>query len=428
MSMKPPDGRPPAGLHAPAPASAALSPPQTAQPEGSAPFHGERRYVTTAHARYGELVAAAEAYTWKIPPEHRSGLLLKPLDAARGHVHYLRAIYNALNIIQKLDLPGGTIVDAGAGPGWLAEQFLMIGYRVILLEPSQDMLDIARQRIARASVKWEIDMLARAQFVKGTIEDLPPELEDSASVQAVIFHEAWHHVIDEHRAARNVFGLLAPGGQMAVLGESRWNPGDRALEDQLDAEMASYGTLESPFTRDYMIHVLREAGFAEIDFLHMLNGFFSAADGPRTLEALVGDGHERGWNTCLAHRPLQLRPGELDPRRTQARFEVTQVARLEPGLMRLSLRAQNTGQTTWRAAAGRGEGLVTLGAIGTPASGEGEQELMSRGTLERDVAPGEALLITGEFPLADSRAPYHASLVAEGSFWFRERIRVTLPP
>ncbi|MBX9751483.1 MAG: methyltransferase domain-containing protein [Roseococcus sp.] len=402
--------------------------PGKAAPASDAPpgFTGPRRYVTTAHARYQDLVAAAEAYTWNIPPEHRTGLLLKPLDAARGHVHYLRAIYNALNIIQKLDLPGGTILDAGAGPGWLAEQFLMIGYRVILLEPSQDMLDIARQRIERASVKWEIDMLARAEFVKGTIEDLPPALEGSASVQAVVFHEAWHHVIDEHRAARNVFGLLAPGGQMAVLGESRWNPGDRALEDLLDAEMASYGTLESPFTRDYMIHVLREAGFVEIDFLHALNGFFPAADGTRTVEEVVGDGHERGWNTCLARRPRALRPGELDPDRTHARFEVVQVARIGAGMVRISLRAENTGQTLWRAGAGRGEGLVTMGVIGTHPSGEGEQELMSRGQLERDVAPGESLVITGEFPLADSRAPYHASLVAEGSFWFRERIRVPL--
>lgn len=399
----------------------------TPEPPAPPPFEGPRRYVTAAHARYPELVAAAEAYTWNIPPEHRAGLLLKPLDAARGHVHYFRAIYNALNIIQKLDLPGGTIVDAGAGPGWLAEQFLMIGYRVILLEPSQDMLDIARERIARASTKWDIDMLARAQFVKGTIEDLPAELEGSASAQAVVFHEAWHHVIDEHRAARNVFGLLAPGGRMAVLGESRWNPGDRALEDQLDAEMASYGTLESPFTRDYMIHVLREAGFVEIDFLHTLNGFFSAADGRKTIEDVVGDGHERGWNTCLARRPQDLRPGELDPRLTQARFEVAEVARSGPGLVRIAIRAENTGQTLWRAEAKRGAGLVTLGVIGTPPSGEGEQELMSRGRLTRDVAPGESLVITGEFPLANSRAPYHASLVAEGSFWFRERIRVPLP-
>lgn len=394
--------------------------------DGEGSFQGPRRYVTQAHGRYQELVAAAEAYTWKIPPEHRTGLLLKPLDATRGHVHHLRALYNALNIIQKLDLPGGTIVDAGAGPGWLAEQFLMIGYRVILLEPSQDMLDIARQRIERASIKWDIDMLARAEFAKGTMEDLPPHLEGSGCAQAVIFYEAWHHVIDEQRAARNAWNLLAPGGRMAVLGESCWNPGDRALEDQLDQEMATYGTLESPFTRDYLTHVLREAGFVEIEFFHALNGFFPASDGRKTIEDVVGDGHERGWNTCLARRPRAPRAGELDPDATHARLQVESAIACAPGMIRVSIRAENTGQTTWRAGAEREQGLVTMGMTGTLASGAGEVELMARGTLGRDVAPGESLIITGEFPLRDAQAPFHASLVAEGSFWFRERIRVAL--
>jgi SAM-dependent methyltransferase len=396
-------------------------------PTATPGFTGPRRYVTAAHGRYDELVAAAEAYTWKIPPEHRTSLLLKPLDATRGHVHYFRAIYNALNIIQKLDLPGGTIVDAGAGPGWLAEQFLMIGYRVILLEPSQDMLDIAKRRIERASAKWDIDMLARAEFVRGTMESLPPELEGSGRAQAVVFYEAWHHVIDEAKAARNVFGLLAPGGQMAVLGESRWNPGDRALEDELDAEMARYGTLESPFTRDYLTHLLRETGFVEIDFLHSLNGFFSAGDGGKTIEDVVRDGHERGWNTCVARRPRALRPGALDPDSTGARFTVIEATESSPGTLRVTLQAENTGETIWRAHAEREEGLVTMGATGTLPSGAGDVELMARGALERDVAPGESLRITGEFPLADRRPPYHASLVAEGSFWFRERIRLPFP-
>ena len=388
---------------------------------------GPRRYVTQAHARYDELVAAAEAYTWKLSPEHRTSLLIKPLDATRGHAHYFRAIYNALNIIQKLDLPGGTIVDAGAGPGWLAEQFLMIGYRVILLEPSQDMLDIAKQRIERACVKWDIDMLARAEFAKGTIEDLPPNLEGSGCAQAVVFYEAWHHVIDEQRAARNVMNLLAPGGRIAVLGEACWNPGDRNLEGPLDVEMATYGTLESPFTRGYMNHVLREAGFTEIDFLHSLNGFFSASDGRKTIEDVVGDGHERGWNTCIARRPRAPSAGELDPDVTHARLHLEQAAASGPGMIRVSIRAENTGQTTWRARAERDHGLVTMGMMGTLASGAGEVELMARGTLDRDVAPGESVIITAEFPLRDAKAPYHVNLVAEGSFWFRERIRVQLP-
>ena len=243
----------------------------------------------------------------------------------------------------------------------------------------------------------------------------------------MVFYEAWHHVIDEAKAARNVFGLLAPGGQMAVLGESRWNPGDHALEAELDAEMERYGTLESPFARDYLAHLLRETGFTEIQFLHSVNGFFPADQGQRTIAEAAGDGHERGWNTCLARRPRALRPGGLDPDLTSARLTVIEASEARPGTLRVALRAENTGQTIWRAEAEREEGLVTMGAVGSLASGAGEMELMSRGRLERDVAPGESLVITGEFPLGDRQPPYHASLVAEGAFWFRERVRLPFP-
>ena len=389
-------------------------------------FIGHKRFITESNARYQELLNAAEQYTYRLPKEVRTGLLLKPLDAANHHVHYLRAIYGVLNVINKLHLPGGsTIVDAGAGPGWLAEQLLLLGYRVILLEPSQDMLDIARLRIERAATKWEIDLLARAEFVQATVEHLPSHLDSSGSCQAVLFHEAWHHVIDEERAARNVYSLLAPGGQMAVLTEGRWIPGDRNLETLLEQEMEVYGTLESPFTRDYMHFVLESAGFTEVNFYHAINGLFRADEGKLTIEEVAAEGHEKGWNNCIARRPKE-HPHALNPLMCNATLMLQSKRHLDEDRVSVTVNAVNTGTMIWRANAERDEGLVTLGMMGTRPAGTGEKEVNGRGRLPNDVKPGETVSVTAEFRLSGAAAPFAVSLVAEGTFWFTERLVIEI--
>ena len=388
-------------------------------------FVGARRFVPSASKRYQELLRAAENYSYSLPQEVRNGLLLKPLDAGNHHVHYLRAIYGALNIIDKLHLSAGsTVVDAGAGPGWLAEQFLILGYRVILLEPSSDMINIAHLRIERAAVKWEMDLLARAEFVQASIEHLPHHLATSSSADAVLFHEAWHHVIDETRAAHNVFELLAPGGHMAVLTEGRWYPGDRALEVLLEKEMADYGTLESPFTRSYMQFVLEQAGFDDIHYYHAVNGLFRSDEGRLTVEDVAGDGHEKGWNNCIARRPKPRHRESLDPVASSASLVGNVKASCDGQFLKLYLAVTNTGAETWRARAERGKGLVTLGLRGLNGSGQGQRELVGRGELAHDVNPGQTVQIEGLFHIGDAIAPFTASLVAEGSFWFAEEFPI----
>lgn len=390
-------------------------------------FAGASRFVPSVSKRYQELLAAAENYTYQLPEEVRDGLLLKPLDAGNHHVHYLRAIYSALNVLNKLQLKAGsTVVDAGAGPGWLAEQFLILGYRVILLEPSGDMLDIARLRIERAEVKWKMNLMPRAEFVQASIEHLPPHLVNSSSADAVLFHEAWHHVIDEARAARNVFELLVPGGQMAVLTEGRWYPGDRALEVLLEKEMADYGTLESPFTREYMQFVLAQAGFEEIHYYHAVNGLFRVDEGRLTIEDVAGDGHEKGWNNCIARRPRQRDAESLDPATSSVVLAGPITASHGSDGLDLRVVVTNTGAATWRARAERGKGLVTLGVRGMNGSGHGQRELGGRGELARDVVPGETVVIEGVFRVGDAIGPFTASLVAEGSFWFAEEFSLHL--
>lgn len=55
--------------------------------------------------------------------------------------------------------------------------------------------------------------------------------------------------------------------------EGAWQPGARAMEQALIAEMASFGTLENPFTQAYLDEVLKTAGFVEIRRYGGVNGF-----------------------------------------------------------------------------------------------------------------------------------------------------------
>jgi SAM-dependent methyltransferase len=122
-----------------------------------------------------------------------------------------------------------------------------------------------------------------------------------ASFDAVLFHEALHHVVDERLTLSETLRVLKPGGVLGVC-EWAWSPGDADLESKLEEEMREFGTLESPFTREYLDHVLDATGFVDIRRYHAVNGLFPEEDGARTLES-VTDAHALSTNTLTARRP-----------------------------------------------------------------------------------------------------------------------------
>jgi hypothetical protein len=262
-----------------------------------------------------------------------------------------------------------------------------------------------------------------ASFITSTLEeaDLAQYL---GQVDAVMFHQALHHVIDEHAALSKVFALLRPGGCLSVSGEGCWTPGDRQLERSLDAEMDRYGTLESPFTRPYLRHVLEATGFEDIQFHLGVNGMFPEAQAHMELHQ-VASTPAAAAHMLVALRPLNgnPRPAAADPGQTEAEMTVITAA-WDQGGLEVRARLRNIGSTLWPTHAPPLRQGVTL-ALTRHVTETDQPEAANRCPLPHPVPPGSETVLDWRFEAqALEGEPCHLRLVAEQAFWFQGSIRV----
>lgn len=403
--------------------AAAAHPAATATPAG---FSGPRRYVPAVGQDFAALRAAAEQYPQALAESEGFGWMRrKPYDPTERHLHFFQGMYAILNAVQAMRLPPGALVmDVGSGPGWVTQILVGLGYRVVALDPSEVMHDLARQRLQGFEAMTGVAADA-ATFVTATLEeaDLAAYL---ARVDAVMFHEALHHVIDEHAALGKVFALLRPGGCLSVSGEGSWTPGDTQLERSLDAEMARYGTLESPFTRPYLQHVLETVGFEDIRFHLGVNGMFAEAEAHRELHQ-VASTPAGAAHALLARRPMAggLRPAAADPGQTAGEIEVLAAAWAQGGLV-VRVRLRNTGRTLWPAHVPPSHQGVTL-ALTRHETATDQPEAANRYPLPQPVPPGGEAVLDWRFEAAALEGePCYLRLVAEHAFWFPGALRVKL--
>lgn len=322
-----------------------------------------------------------------------------------------------MNLLRAMAItPSGRVVEVGSGPGWITEILLALGYEVDAVEPSEEMIAIARDRVAQARRHFRLGETPRAGFHAEPLEtcSLP-----GASYDAVLFHASLHHVIDEERGLAQCFRLLRPGGVLGVS-EAAWIPGDRRLEDELEEEMRRSGTLENPYTAEYLDFLLHKHGFVEIRRYYGVNGLFPAGMGDRRI-AEVAASRPLDHNILTARKPSPYAATTLDQgARTEAGIEILDSALERPaGTARLKVRLVNQGETAWLAEAPR-VGWVSValrrGEPGSPGSLEGE----SRHRLPRNLEPGEELVLSLTFQLPEGSfdGPWLLDLVSEGLFWF----------
>jgi ubiquinone/menaquinone biosynthesis C-methylase UbiE len=99
--------------------------------------------------------------------------------------------------------PGSTVADVGTGTGFLAEEALDAGARVIGVDMSEGMLAQVRSRFAGRPFE------ARA----GDVDALP--LSDGET-DAVLANMVLHHAPDPPRAIREMTRALKPGGTLVI--------------------------------------------------------------------------------------------------------------------------------------------------------------------------------------------------------------------
>jgi len=104
-------------------------------------------------------------------------------------------------LLQRLPIPGETVLDVGCGGGFLAEEFARDGYRVTGIDPSPRSISAARKHASESSldIRYEV----------GHGEDIPfPD----GSFDIVACCDVLEHVDDLSKVIREVSRLLKPGG------------------------------------------------------------------------------------------------------------------------------------------------------------------------------------------------------------------------
>ncbi len=231
-----------------------------------------KRFLSGHGEHYLGYIKAAKTYLDQVGGTDGGWLFRKPYDDQEGHREFFTLTYNVLNLLQVMrPPPRGRVLEVGSGGGWLTEILMGLGYTVYALEPSEAMIAAARERLAGFIRHHRLRDAPPVHFLCESLEEC--SLSDGG-VDGIIFHEALHHVVDEERGLAQCFRVLAPDGVLGVTGESAWTPGDRVLEEACEAEMARYGTLENPYTSEYLEYLLIKHGFEEVTRYHGVNGFF----------------------------------------------------------------------------------------------------------------------------------------------------------
>jgi SAM-dependent methyltransferase len=149
---------------------------------------------------------------------------------------------------------GATVLEFGAGTGWLSRFLTQLGCHAILLDVSPTALKIARELYARQPVIGDRPE-PRFLVFDGHRIDLPDESVD----RIVVFH-AFHHAANPDELLPEFARVLKPGG-IAGFAE----PGPLHSRSPLSQfEMRTYGVIENDVDVHGIWRVARGSGFSDI--------------------------------------------------------------------------------------------------------------------------------------------------------------------
>jgi SAM-dependent methyltransferase len=339
---------------------------------------------------------------------------------AETHRHFC----DFANIAVALAVPaGGSILDVGCGSGWLSEYFSRLGYKVLGIDISDDLIRMARERVERVpyNVDHETSLLCR--FLKHDVESAPL----SQKFDAIICYDALHHFEDEDAVFSNLAAMLDVGGLLFILEGQKPSAGS-ATEEELREVMRNYGTLESPFSDDYLRTLLEEHGFAIVGDYVSVNGLFEREmiEGDRLpLTTLATDYHYLTCKKVCDGVSASTVPDSRSPDLLRARFSLrsTPPRLIAPGApMSIPLAIQNTGDTLWLVGQTVRAGIVMPACRIFDAAGTLVGEFHGQPPLPSAVAPGETVNLRIDYaaPLLPGSYTLKVDLVDQHICWFEQ--------
>ena len=375
----------------------------------------------------------AADYPGKLAASDRHHLLTKPFyNLAHKHCRWegegldadtQRHFCDFANLAAALALsPGARILDVGCGSGWLCEFFARFGYNVTGIDISAELIAMAQERLGKVPFGADHEKGLCYRFL---VHDIEMTALDEC-FDAIICYDALHHFEDEHAVIKNLASMLEHGGQLFVI-EGELPPAGSTTEDELRDVMREYETLESPFTRDYLLSLLRDHGFAVVGDYLSVNGLFEreTIDADRSMSSII---ETAAFNYLLCKKVSSVGGEILDSRKPgllQARITILDEvsAVFAPGqAIEFRLEIENTGDTLWLVSRAAPKGTVRPGLKILNAKDEVIDEVHGSPPLPRAMAPGEkaTVRIKRPAPQAIGRYTLKVDLLDQDVCWFEQ--------
>lgn len=376
----------------------------------------------------------AKEYARKLEPSNRHHLRTKPFynladkiskyEGAGMDADTHRHFCDFANMAVTLAIPeGARILDVGCGSGWLCEYFARLGYDVTGIDISPDLIALARERLERVPYDVDEETRLRYRFLEHDVEATP--LAETFDV--VICYDSLHHFEDERAVLRHIAAMLDEGGFLFVL-EGDCPPVGSETENELRDVMRRYETLESPFSRDYLMRLLQEHGFAIVGDFVSVNGLFERE--LITERCLPIEPPAVNYLLCKKAASLLAAQGRVPDSRAPGVLRARLAAQgewteqVQPGeQLQLAFEVENTGDTLWLVSRTTLRGTVRLGVKILDDAGATIDEIHGRPPLPRALAPGESVRLMFKHPSPSAPGGYtlKIDLISQDICWFEQQ-------
>jgi SAM-dependent methyltransferase len=142
-------------------------------------------------------------------------------------------------------MPPMVIADLGAGEGAFALLLAQRAKKVIAVDTSAKMIEVAREQALRHGVD-------NVEYRLGDMEEIPI---DARSVDLVFFSQSLHHALHPERAVEEAARILVPGGRIVILD---------LVKHRFEEARELYADQWLGFTETELETMLEKAGLTEI--------------------------------------------------------------------------------------------------------------------------------------------------------------------